>query len=126
MANEVKMGLLGIDELISEVEKLGQKGSRIENTALREAGEVVREAIENEAPEDSGDLKESIAVSRVKTKDGVKHVEIGPDKDGFYGKFVEFGTVKQKANPFMSRGYEKSKENASNKVEDELRKGLGL
>ena len=126
MADEVNLELRGIEELITEVEKLGQKGSRIENKALREAGEVVREAIENETPVNTGKLKESITVSRVKTKEGMKRVEVGPDKDGFYGRFVEFGTVKQKANPFISRGYETSKKSAAEKISEELRKGLDL
>jgi HK97 gp10 family phage protein len=118
--------LEGIEVLIAEVEKLGAKGSRIENQALREAGEIVRQAIKQEAPQRTGTLKKSIETSGVKTKDGVKHVEVGPDKEGWYGKFVEFGTVKMKANPFMARGYENSKDRAVDKIAEELRKGLGL
>jgi HK97 gp10 family phage protein len=108
--------LEGIEDLIAEVEKLGAKGSRIENQALREAGEIVRQAIKQEAPQRTGTLKKSIETSGVKTKDGVKHVEVGPDKEGWYGKFVEFGTVKMKANPFMARGYENSKDRAVDKI----------
>jgi HK97 gp10 family phage protein len=118
--------LEGIEDLIAEVEKLGAKGSRIENQALREAGEIVRQAIKQEAPQRTGTLKKSIETSGVKTKDGVKHVEVGPDKEGWYGKFVEFGTVKMKANPFMARDYENSKDRAVDKIAEELRKGLGL
>jgi HK97 gp10 family phage protein len=118
--------LEGVENLITEVEKLGAKGSRIENKALREAGEVVKEAIKQEAPERTGTLKKSIETSKVKTKDGIKHVEVGPGKDGWYGKFVEFGTVKMKAQPFMAPGYEKSKDKAMEKIAEELRKGLGL
>lgn len=118
--------LEGIEDLIAEVEKLGAKGSRIENQALREAGEIVRQAIKQEAPQRTGTLKKSIETSGIKTKDGVKHVEVGPDKEGWYGKFVEFGTVKMKANPFMARGYENSKDRAVDKIAEELRKGLGL
>lgn len=118
--------LEGIEDLIAEVEKLGAKGSRIENQALREAGEIVRQAIKQEAPQRTGTLKKSIETSGVKTKDGVKHVEVGPDKEGWYGEFVEFGTVKMKANPFMARGYENSKDRAVDKIAEELRKGLGL
>ncbi len=47
----------------------------------------------------------------------MKQVLVGPGGDaGWYGKFVEFGTVKMKANPFMARGgYETSKEEAVEK-----------
>ena len=123
MAN---LELEGIENLIAEVEKLGAKGSRIENKALREAGEVMKEAIKQEAPRKTGTLKESIEVSGVKTKDGFKHVAVGPGKEGWYGKFLEFGTVKMKAKPFMAPGYERSKAGALEKISEELRKGLGL
>lgn len=126
MANEVSLELMGIEDLITEVEKLGKQGARIENKALREAGDVVKEAIQNETPVRTGTLKNSITVSRVKTKDGMKQVEVGPDDEGWYGKFVEFGTVKIRANPFMGRGYETSKEKAMDTIAENLRKGLGL
>lgn len=120
------MKLEGMGSLLAEIEKLGQAGSRIENKALREAGNVVKEAITKEVPVRIGKLKQSISVSRVKSKGGVKRVEVGPDKDGFYGKFIEFGTVKMKANPFMARGYETSKEEAMSTIEKNLKEGLGL
>lgn len=121
-----KMQLDGMENLLNEIDKLGAKGSRIENTALREAGDVVKEAILSEVPVRTGTLKASITRSNVKTKDGVKRVEIGPGKDGYYGAFLEFGTSKMSADPFMSRGYEKSKDSAESKIADEIKKGLGL
>ena len=121
-----KVELTGMGNLIAEVEKLGVQGSRIENRALREAGELVRGAIEKEAPKRTGTLKESIKASGVRTREGMKQVLVGPGDAGWYGKFVEFGTVKMKANPFMARGYETSKEEAVEKIAEELKKGLGL
>ena len=118
--------LEGMDKLLAEIDKMGREGARIENKALKEAGETVKESIQNETPVRSGTLKESIKVSGIKTKDGMKVVEIGPGKDGWYGKFLEFGTKKLKANPFMSRGYEKSKGQVENKIVEEIKKGLGL
>ena len=126
MVNEVKMELEGIENLIDEVEKLGKQGSKIENKALNGAGEVVKDAIVREVPVRTGKLKESITVSRVKNKDGAKHVEVGPDKDVFYSRFVEFGTVKMKAKPFMEPGYENSKDAALDTIQEELKRGLGL
>lgn len=123
MAN---MKVEGMESLLSEIEKLGQKGSRIENKALREAGDVVKEAILREVPVRTGTLKASITRSNVKTKDGVKRVEVGPGKDGYYAAFLEFGTFKMPADPFMSRGYEKSKDYAERKIASEMKKGLGL
>lgn len=121
-----KMELEGVEELLSELGKLGDQSKRVENKALREAGSVVEDAIKNEVPVRTGDLKRDISASGIKTKDGIKHVEVGPKKESWRAKFVEFGTVKMGANPFMGRGYEKSKNEAMNKISEEIRKGLGL
>ncbi|KHO62675.1 phage protein, HK97 gp10 family [Thermoanaerobacter sp. YS13] len=125
MAVEVKFE--GMDELIKAVETLGQKGSRIENEALKEAGEYLAEEMKKEAPVRSGELRDSIKCSNVKTKQGQKYVEVGPDETtNWRAKFIEFGTVKMRANPFMSRAYEKNKEQVREIIAQKLREGLGL
>ena len=116
----------GLEELINAVQRMGSEGRKIENKALKEAGAVMKEAIQNEAPVRTGKLKESITVSGVKTKDGVKYVEVGPGKDVYWGKFIEFGTVKLRAKPFMAPGYENAKERILSAIKEELRRGLGL
>lgn len=116
----------GMQELLDKIQKLGDTGKGIENTALKKAGAHVEEAIKSEAPTRTGTLKESISSSGIRTKDSAKHVLVGPGKKGWYGKFIEFGTVKMRSNPFMSRGYEKSKADAFNTIKNELKKGLGL
>ena len=116
----------GMDDVMRNLEAMGQRGLRIENKALREAGKMVQEAIQKETPQDSGTLKRSIQVSNVKTKGGMKHVLVGPDKSGWYGSFVEFGTVKMRADPFMGRGYEQIKGNVITTILLEIRKGMAL
>ncbi|ADH98325.1 HK97-gp10 family putative phage morphogenesis protein [Salisediminibacterium selenitireducens] len=122
----MKVEMTGMDEVLRNLDAMGQKGRRIENKALLEAGKMVQEAIQKETPEDSGTLKRSIQVSNVKTKDGMKHVLVGPDKTGWYGSFVEFGTVKMRPTPFMSRGYEQVKGNVITTILLEMRKGMRL
>ena len=116
----------GMDDVMRNLEAMGQRGRRIENKALREAGKMVQEAIQKETPVDSGTLQRSIQVSNVKTKGGMKHVLVGPDKSGWYGSFVEFGTVKMRADPFMGRGYEQIKGNVITTILLEIRKGMAL
>ena len=127
MADGTNMELMGMEQLIGEVEKLGQAGRQIEDKALKEAGEVVRAAIEQKVPRGkTGTLKDSIKASNVKTADEIKYVDVSPGKKAYYSKFVEFGTVKMKAKPFMAPGYETSKDEALATIERELKKGLGL
>lgn len=127
MSNKVEMELVGVDELLKQLEQLGRKGSSIENKALKQAGEMMANEMEKEAPVDTGALRDSIEVSNIKTKKGRKRVEVGPSEEtAWRAKFVELGTSKMAADPFMARTYEANKSRAQKIIIDELRKGLGL
>ena len=116
--------LEGVDELLRKLGELEDQGQRAANSALREAGNVIQVSIQAEAPVRTGTLRKSIQRSGIRTQDGVKHVLVYPG--AFYGRMIELGTVKMRANPFMARGYESSKQQAVDVIADELRKGLGL
>ena len=118
--------LEGMENLLNELEKLGVAGEKIERIALVRAGEKVKDAIVREAPHRTGNLKQNIKVSNLKRLDGGAFVEVYPSKNVFYAAFLEYGTTKMKADPFMSRGYETSKEDAEKTIEEEIKKGLGL
>lgn len=118
------MDLLGMEELQKEIQQLGTKGSSVENKALRLAGEHLAKAMEIEAPERTGDLKESIEISGIKTSKGKKRVEIGPTV--YYAPMHERGTSKMPANPFMARSYNSSKKDLQSIIKNEIKKGLGL
>lgn len=127
----VEVKFEGMDELLRKLAELGEKGGRIENEALKEAGEYLAEEIRKEAPRSKLNreihLQDDITCSNVKTKDGQKYVEVGPTKEtAWRAKFVEFGTVKMRANPFMSRAYEKNKEKIQEIIRQKLKEGLGL
>lgn len=132
MSNKVEMELEGVDELIKKIEELGKRGSRIENKALKKAGQViVDEAKKTTAFTDrTGKLRKGLKVSGVRSKDGNKYVLAGIQKDDnseiFYGKFLEFGTSKMNARPFLGPAYESKKDEARKVIIQELKKGLGL
>lgn len=77
-------------------------------TALEPIAETARRLV----PVDSGDLRETITVSyefKTAEKDG-RAVYVGPIASGvtsgfnhvFYAHFIEYGTVLQRAQPFMA------------------------
>lgn len=122
--SKVEMELKGIDELLRKTEELGRKGSRVENNALREAGNLMAREMKKEAPKRTGKLTGSIKRSSIKTSKNMKRVEIGPKV--YYARFVNNGTSKMKSNPFMDRTYESNKKKAQDIIRIELIKGLGL
>ncbi|WP_031405270.1 HK97-gp10 family putative phage morphogenesis protein [Geobacillus vulcani] len=115
--------LEGMQELLKKLETLGNEAEQVKQEALMAGAKVVQEAASQKAPRDTGKLAENIVISDVK-EDGT--VDIGPDRDRFYGLFLEFGTTKMAARPFLQPAFEENKEQVQQKMSDVIRRGLGL
>ncbi|MCD3351264.1 hypothetical protein G8V03_09725 [Clostridium botulinum D/C] len=139
------MQLEGIDSLIHKLEDMGKAGAKVQNSALKKAGEVINEEIKANAPTSSSPrpprgktqmwrtgkhAKELLKVSGVKSKNGIKHVDVGLQKGdtskAFYLKFYEFGSSKTPATHFMGKAYESKKEEAKEVIKQEIKNALGL
>lgn len=89
------MELEGMDSLIRKLDDMGKAGTRIENKALKKAGQIIVNEAKNNVSVRTGKLKEGLKVSGVRKKGGNKFVLAGIQKGDnskiFYGKFLEFG-----------------------------------
>lgn len=103
---EIKLD--GVDEMTKKLYRLSEKMIRAaESKALKAGAEVLQKEIIRRAPRDTGTLSERIIISRVKNKDGMRYVEVGPDKSvAWRAKFHEYGTSKMSAKPFMAPAVE--------------------
>ncbi|MNF91613.1 hypothetical protein D3C84_742200 [compost metagenome] len=120
----------GIDELLRNLRtRLNHASERVEKKALKAAGKILADEMERRVvvSDKSYNLhtKMHIVVSNVKKRNGVKYVTIGPGKKvSFRSHFIEFGTSKQSARPFIEPSYHAKKDEALNELAEELRKGL--
>jgi len=125
MAVDIEMS--GMDELLAKVEQMGLKVSKVEGIALKAAAEpvaadmrsIVRVSRINELH-----IKDDIQISNVKTEAGVKYVEVGPIKTAWRAKFLEFGTSKMTAKPFMGPAYEQNKQNIQKIIQSSIEEAL--
>lgn len=124
------MELDGIEKLLDKINAMGKAGQRVENKALKKAGEVILEQAKNNVNVRTERLKKGLKVSGVRNKDGRKYVLVGIQKSDnsniFYGKFLEFGTSKNPAMPFMAPAYESRKREAIEIIKEELKSALQL
>lgn len=122
--------LTGVDEILNKLQQIGTNISRLENKALKNAAEPVLEDARatNAFNDKSGKLRKGLKISNIKKKEGVKYVLVGVDKSDnskiFYGKFLEFGTSKMAARPFLQPAYEKNKDNIQQTIGETLKEGL--
>lgn len=126
----VDVKLEGMQELMDKIEAMGRKGALIQGKALKAAAEPVAEDMRklvNVSTVEHKHIRDNIEVSRVKTKRGIKYVEVGPGKKtNWRAKFLEYGTSKMSAKPFMAPAYERNKRNIIETIKRKLKEGLGL
>lgn len=108
----------GLDEWQKSEEGWSKKVTQnivaeIEKTAFR----IERDA-KLTVPVDSGDLRKSINTD-VKTKSTGVTAEIGTDIE--YSEFVEFGTINQRAQPYLIPSFDKNVANLENAINNILR-----
>lgn len=93
------------DKITAEVEKKAMD-------RLQKAGEMVADKARQKVPVDTGKLKETIRVTRLKDdpKLDIRVYAGNREKGGaFYAHMVEFGTVKMPAKPFLRPALNQSK-----------------
>lgn len=152
MGNVKVEGLSQIHKALSELGR--KVSNKIAVKAMREGGKIVREQARQNAPvlsqstpyRRAGTLKKAIKSSTKVLKNGkigtvvrvktltTKQIEtfkvrsgkkgaLNP-KDPYYWRFLEFGTSKMPAKPFMRPAFEQSKEKAATEIITTLKRGI--
>ena len=114
----------GMTELKAQLERLGARAVGVQEEALKAGAEIVRDEAKDRlrTHRKTGTLEDSVIISDV--EDG--KIEIGPNKDGFYGYFVEFGTSKMSAIPFLQPAFEQNVNRITQSMANVIRRELGL
>lgn len=152
MSNNVTVGVLGDDKIVRALkQKIEAAQANLEPAALAGA-EVVRADASRRAPKNQGDLSENIIKDVAEQNDTAVEVDVGPDKDRFYGLFLEFGVDPHnvtpqarkalklqngdlyaraeaggvRAQPFMRPAFDENIEAITEAVAEVIREALGL
>lgn len=119
----------GTDQWLETIRnKLSSGVMRIENQGLRMAGEIIAEAQRDKvavSSRDSQHIKDNIKVSNVRRIDGMRTVLIGPGKaTAWRAHFLEFGTEKAGAQPFIYPAFEENKDKIKELLSSEFKEGM--
>lgn len=120
------VNMAGMDELLAQLDRLGENTSKTLKEAVMKGAEIVREDASRRAPRRTGKLSQSIIVESAEVEPDYASVKIGPNKGAFYGTFVERGTSKMPAKPFLRPAWDANKREVKIIISDELRRRLGL
>jgi len=116
--------------LLNKLQAMSDNAGKVENKALKAAGEPMLADMKSGAPVRTGNLRDGLKISGIKTKGGIKYVEVGITKADnskiFYAKFFEWGTNKMPARPFMQPAFERNGAQATEIIKQTVREALGL
>jgi len=103
----------GLDDILKKLAILPQRVQKnVVVGAIRASAKPIIQEAKALVPKDSKSLSKSIGITKFKTrKKSLVWFSVSPRRgknwDGFYGRFIEFGTVKMSAKPFMRPAFEK-------------------
>jgi HK97 gp10 family phage protein len=132
MADGVTLRVDGLSDL---QEKLRQLGPRLSRNGLRSAvnagAQVIRREVKARAPSDTGTMQRAIYVKQIREKSsdvqqtffvGVRSGKRFQKKglDAYYWRYVEFGTRKMAARPFIRPAFEAKKSAAVEAIKAKL------
>lgn len=119
--------ITGEPELIRKLKALSAAvaGQHLE-AAAKIGAEVVREEASRRAPRRTGTLAGDIVAETTIQEGSRVEISVGPGKDAFYGLFLEVGTSKMAARPFLRPALDEKKGEVEAAVRDELKRRLGL
>ena len=113
--------------------------SKYMNSLLRFSAKPTVRAAQNKAPLDTGVMAESLGVISLR-KAKTASIVVGPrvrgkfkvvkneptNRGGWYGHFVEFGTVRQEADPFMRPAWDQTQDVFTKRFMDNAKRRLEL
>lgn len=138
MANAVSVKVEGLAEIREILQRMGRNTFTDKEVAaaLRAGGTVVQKEAIAKAPQaaaphklgrrdkmvEPGNLKRNIRVARRKDPSHFVSVGVGVRSKAFYWRFLEFGTVKMRARPFLRAAFEQTKQPALDAIIARLKK----
>ena len=95
--------VLGMEEILKKLKKLPERVQKnVLTGAIRASAKPIVKEAKRLVPTDSGTLKKSIGVRKRRSKNkNIIRFSIAPlsKKDGYYGRFIEFGTYAKLDHP---------------------------
>lgn len=126
-----KIEFKGIDDYSKQLAQLGANAEGVCKYAVYEAAGIVADAIKENTPEDTGNLKNSIALTHFRNENGFIYTKVifdGYDRKGtpnaLKANAIESGTSRLPKKPFIRPAVNRVKKAAEFSIETALNRKL--
>jgi HK97 gp10 family phage protein len=122
---QIRVELLGDRELVEKLKRLGDEvAGPILAEAAEKGAEIVRAAASGKARRRTGTLAQNIGTEVTSSAGNLAEVSVGPLKKAFYGMFLERGTIKMAARPFLRPALDENEEAVKHEVGDRVKEAI--
>lgn len=98
----------------------------ITKRALDESSDIIEYEMMKNAPKRTGNLARNIRKGKFHYTNGVPSQSVGVSKKVFYAKFVEMGTSKRSAKPFVVPSLQNTQDQVEQHMREVIKRELGL
>lgn len=122
---DLSVEITGLKELDRALQELAWPAARRAlRKGMRRGANVIRNEARANVGVDTGFLKRQIRTRERSEQDGQMRFAVEVPRGAFYGRFLEFGTSKMAARPFMRPAAESKAEDAVMATRDALREAI--
>lgn len=119
--------ITGLRELDRALQELAWPAARRAlRKGMRQGANVIRDEARAKAPVDTGLLKRQIRTRERSEQDGDMRFAVEITRSAFYGRFIEYGTSKFAAKPFLRPAAESKTEEAVTAMRDALAEAIQI
>jgi HK97 gp10 family phage protein len=131
--NKVEVDQRSLDEILETLKKIDNLAQKQINAASRLGAKYVQKKAKEKAPVSAdgshgrpkGFLKKNIKIKAEKSKTkGKKTYSVGVSGDAYYGVFIEYGSKRNAAKPFLRPALDENRDELTRIILGEVAKGV--
>lgn len=117
----ISVEIEGTKELEKAFARLGKQASEHLEESVLSGAEIIRQSAIQKAPYKTGNLRGNIEKATSLKSFGRVEVDIGPNRKAWYAHFLEYGTSKMPAKPFLRPAIDENRDTASREILGQLK-----
>ena len=122
---KVKVAIEGAEKLVKKLKEMVDAAGDVLMKAAMEGGEIVLQEAKKNCPVDTGNLRNSLQLTKDKQTKTKATVKIDYDKTLKYGTHVELGTKDQPAQPFLRSSVDENQTVINVEITDTVSDAVG-
>ena len=122
---KLRVKIIGAEEIIKHLKNMESAAADVLMSAAKAGGNIALDDAKQNCPVATGALKNSLKLEEGKATQTKADVKVNYDKIIKYGAFVELGTTKNPANPFLRNAVDKNLDKINEKVIEKICDAVG-